>query len=75
MHGEQCAKRTTSRLQIDIATAQADTAATNRMTDTAKNCVNRQTRQPTALTSCEETRAEQPATATRARRKLYNEVT
>jgi len=62
-------------LRTDAATAQADTAATNRMTDTAKNCVNRQTRQPTALTSCEETRAEQPATATRARRKLCNEVT
>jgi len=71
-HGQHQAH---SRLRTDNANWQADTAATNRMTDTEKNCVNRQTRQPTALTSCEKTRAEQPATATRARRKLCNEVT
>jgi len=64
-----------SRLRTDNANWQADTAATNSMTDTEKNCVSRQTRQPTALTSWKEMRAEQPVTATRARRTLCNEVT
>jgi len=71
-HGQY---RTHSRLRTDKANWQADTVATNRMKDTAKNCVNRQTRQPTALTSCEETHAEHPATATRAHRKLCYEPT